>query len=151
MIEFTRGDVFTTPADILVNPVNCVGVMGAGLALAFKQRYPAMFKAYQEACAAGEVRPGHLHIWRSPWIINFPTKRHWRDASRYEDVATGLGALRACLAPLGPVTVALPALGCGRGGLDWLRVRRLIQAKLQDLPATIRVYAPFDSGRGGGA
>ena len=146
MLELTHGDLFTTPADIRVNPVNCVGVMGAGVALAFKQRFPAMFEAYLQACAAGEVRPGHLHTWRSPqgdaWIINFPTKRHWRDPSRYEDVATGLDALRAYLASLGPVTVALPALGCGRGGLAWPRVSELIQVKLAELPATIVVHTP---------
>ena len=149
MLEFTQGDIFATPANIRINPVNCVGVMGAGVALAFKQRYPAMFQAYQQACTAGEVRPGHLHVWRSPWIINFPTKRHWRDPSRYEDIATGLDALRAYLAPLGRVTVALPALGCGRGGLEWSRVCGLIQAQLQDLPATILVYAPLDSEQAG--
>lgn len=147
MIKFTQGNVFTAPADILVNPVNCVGVMGAGLALAFKQSYPAMFRAFQRACSAGDVRPGHLHVWHSPWIINFPTKRHWRDPSRYEDIAAGLDALQTYLTPLGKVTVALPALGCGRGGLDWTHVRGLIQTKLQDLPATILVYAPLDSDR----
>lgn len=146
MIRFTTTDFFDTPADIRVNPVNCVGVMGAGLALAFKQRYPAMFRAYRAACTAGEVRPGKLHIWRSPWIVNFPTKRHWRDASRYDDVAAGLDALRTYVAPLGPVSVALPALGCGRGGLDWLRVRELIEARLDGLAATIIVHAPQDAG-----
>jgi O-acetyl-ADP-ribose deacetylase (regulator of RNase III) len=102
-------------------------------------------RLYRQACAAGEVRPGHLHIWRSPWIINVPTKRHWRDPSCLQDVASGLDALRDYLAPLGPVTVALPALGCGRGGLAWSRVRDLIEAKLHDLPATIDVYAPSAS------
>ncbi len=144
MIEFTQGDMFAKPVDILVNPVNCVGVMGAGLALAFKRRYHAMFNAYRQACAAGEVRPGRLHVWRSPWIINFPTKRHWRDPSRYEDIAAGLDALRDYLVPIGRVTVALPALGCGHGGLDWSRVRELIQTKLEDVPATILVYAPSE-------
>ncbi len=142
MIMCRQGDLFAAPADIRVNPVNCVGVMGAGLALAFRRRHPAMFKAYQQACAAGEVRPGRLHIWRSPWIINLPTKRHWRDPSRLDDVAAGLDALRDYLTPLGPVTVALPALGCGRGGLDWPRVRDLVEAKLRGLPAIVHVYAP---------
>lgn len=142
MIIPTQGDFFATPADIRINPVNCVGVMGAGLALAFRQRFPAMFRAYRQACAAGDVRPGHLHVWRSPWIVNFPTKRHWRDPSRYDDIAAGLDALQVYLAPLGPVSVALPALGCGRGGLDWSRVHELIRSKLHDLPANILVYAP---------
>jgi O-acetyl-ADP-ribose deacetylase (regulator of RNase III) len=148
MIQFTQGDMFETPADIRVNTVNCVGIMGAGLALAFKQRYPDMFRDYQKACTAGEVRPGHLHIWRSldgAWIINFPTKRHWRDKSRYEDIEAGLDALHEYLTPLGKVVVALPALGCGHGGLDWSRVSAMIESKLGALEAEFHVYPPSTS------
>src|SRR5688500_17204920 len=107
MIEFVQGDMFATPADIRVNTVNCVGVMGTGVALAFKKRYPEMFEAYQRDCANGLVRPGQLHVWRSlagDWIINFPTKRDWREGSHYEDIESGLHALRAYLETLGPVT-----------------------------------------------
>jgi len=80
-LTFLRGDLFAAPVDCLINPVNCVGVMGKGLALQFKLHYPAMFASYQEACRAGRLRPGGLHIWPEPdgtRIINFPTKRHWR-------------------------------------------------------------------------
>ena len=154
MIEFVHGDMFVAPADIRVNTVNCVGVMGAGVALAFKQLYPEMFKEYQHACKSGQIRPGKLHVWRSltgDWIINFPTKRHWRESSRYEDIEEGLDALRDYLNPLGQVTVALPALGCGHGGLDWKRVSLMIEHKLGGLPAKVNVYAPDDSRRAGKA
>lgn len=120
MVEFTNGDMFGTPVDVRVNTVNCKGVMGAGVALAFKNRYPDMFKDYQSACKRGLVRPGRLHIWKSQvgdWVINFPTKRDWRDPSRYEDIGAGLEALRNYLSEQGSISVALPALGCGNGGL----------------------------------
>jgi O-acetyl-ADP-ribose deacetylase (regulator of RNase III) len=152
MINFVHGDMFATPADIRVNTVNCVGVMGAGMALAFKQRYPEMFKDYKRACDEGEVRPGKLHVWRSlagEWVINFPTKRDWRDPSRYEYITEGLDALRAYLEPLGCVSVAIPALGCGHGGLDWNRVSDMIAQKLSTLMADLRVFAPSDSRRAG--
>lgn len=148
MLEFTQGDMFEAPADIRVNTVNCVGVMGAGVALAFKQRYPQMFKDYQRACKDGRVRPGRMHVWKSlegDWIVNFPTKRDWRDPSRYEDIDTGLDDLRAYLDGVGPVTVALPALGCGHGGLDWDRVSGMIQNKLGDVDARVLVFPPSAS------
>ena len=152
MLHFTSGDMFTLPADIRVNTVNCVGVMGAGVALAFKTRYPAMFRAYKEACDAGEVKPGSLHVWRTSteWILNFPTKRHWRDGSRYEDVEAGLEALRTYLDSLRyHARVALPALGCGHGGLDWPRVSKLIEHHLATTAAEIFVFEPADSRRAG--
>ncbi len=102
MLRFVTGDIFDTPADIRVNTVNCVGVMGAGLALAFKDRYPQMFKEYQRACSNNTLAPGKLHVWKSlsgDWIINFPTKRHWRQKSRYDDIEAGLVALRANSGP----------------------------------------------------
>jgi len=106
--------MFDLPADIRINTVNCVGVMGAGVALAFKRLHPLMFAEYQRKCSTGLIRPGRLHIWQSPdgeRIVNFPTKRHWRDNSRYEDIEAGLIALRAFLADQGPANVTLPALG----------------------------------------
>ena len=154
MLEFTQGDMFEAPADIRVNTVNCVGVMGAGVALAFKQRYPEMFKDYQYACKDGQVRPGRMYVWKSlegDWIINFPTKRDWRDPSRYEDIEAGLDDLRAYLDGVGPVTVALPALGCGHGGLDWDRVSAMIRDKLDGLDAHILVFAPSASRQAGRA
>ncbi|WP_191084738.1 macro domain-containing protein [Roseococcus microcysteis] len=148
MIEFTRGDMFTMAADARVNTVNCKGVMGAGVALAFKQRFPDMFKDYQRACRSGAVKPGKLHVWRNlsgDWVINFPTKRDWREQSRYEDIEAGLDALREYLKPHGPITVALPALGCGNGGLDWTRVSSMIKERLSDIEARILVFEPADS------
>jgi O-acetyl-ADP-ribose deacetylase (regulator of RNase III) len=152
MLEFTQGDMFDVPADIRVNTVNCVGVMGAGVALAFKQRYPEMFKAYQQDCADGLVRPGRMHVWKSlsgDWVINFPTKRDWRDPSRYEDIEAGLDDLRQYLDGLGAVTVALPALGCGHGGLDWTRVSAMIREKLDGMAARVLVFEPAASRRAG--
>jgi O-acetyl-ADP-ribose deacetylase (regulator of RNase III) len=148
MLRFTKGDMFEVPADIRVNTVNCVGVMGAGVALAFKTRSPEMFADYKRACDEGRVRPGLLHVWRSPageWAINFPTKRHWRDKSRYEDIRAGLGALAEYLRGLGNVRVVLPALGCGHGGLDWERVSTMVREQLNDLEADILVFEPGDS------
>ena len=154
MIEFVHGDIFATPVDIRVNTVNCVGVMGAGVALAFKQHYPEMFKEYQRDCKDGLIRPGKLHVWRSlsdDWVVNFPTKRDWREPSRYEDISDGLDALREYLNTLGPVSVAVPALGCGNGGLDWDRVSKMIEDKLSDVDAHIRVFAPSASRQAGRA
>ncbi len=148
MLSFTDGDMFETPADIRVNTVNCVGVMGAGVALAFKTKYPEMFRDYKKACEANEVKPGKLHIWKNltgDWIINFPTKRHWREKSRYEDIEAGLVALRAYLAEQGSVTVTLPALGSGHGKLDWNRVSQMIRDYLADLDAKIIVFNPQHS------
>lgn len=152
MIEFVEGDLFDTDADIRVNTVNCVGVMGKGAALGFKTRYPEMFKAYQADCRAGLVQPGRMHVWKSllgHWIVNFPTKRDWRDPSRYEYVETGLAALRLYLQDLGPVSVALPALGCANGGLDWGKVSAMIERDLGGLEARILAFPPSASLRAG--
>lgn len=152
MIRFTKGDMFNVSVDIRVNTVNCHGVMGAGVALVFKNRYPDMYRAYGAACRAGELAPGKLHVWTNPsgdWIINFPTKRHWREHSRYEDIAAGLSALRDYLADKGPVKVALPALGCGNGKLDWKTVAPMISTALDGLDAEIVVFEPASARRAG--
>jgi len=144
--------MFETPADIRINTVNCVGVMGAGLALAFKTKHPEMFRDYQRACKAGEVKPGKLHVWNELYgvcIINFPTKRHWREPSRYEDIESGLIALRRYLADQGKLKVLLPAVGCGHGGLDWSRISEMIRKHLKDLEADIIVFEPADSREAG--
>lgn len=148
MIHYVSGNCFDRAADVRVNTVNCVGVMGKGIALEFKKRYQAMFADYARACRRGEVVPGKLHTYRvavNYLIVNFPTKRHWRDLSRYEDIDAGLDALRDLLAPLGRVHVTLPALGCGNGGLDWNRVSQMIGFDLGALEAEIFVYQPQDS------
>lgn len=149
MLAFASGDLFALPADIRVNTVNCVGVMGAGIALAFKTRYPDMFKDYQRACREGTVQPGKPHLWSIPGtsevIVNLPTKRHWRQPSRYEDVEAGLVWLREYVQQRGATRVALPALGAGNGGLDWERVKVMIQDHLSNLEAQITVFNPLDS------
>lgn len=152
MLEFVKGDLFDAAADVRVNTVNCVGVMGAGVALAFKQRYPEMFRDYQRDCKNGLVKPGIMHVWKSlsgDWIINFPTKRDWRDPSRYEDIEAGLDNLRSYLEGIGSVTIALPALGCGHGGLDWNRVSQMIRDKLNGVDAHVLVFEPAASQRAG--
>lgn len=147
-IRFTTANMFDTPAEIRINTVNCVGVMGAGIALQFKRLYPQMFEEYRRKCNAGEIRPGQLHIWQSPngeRIVNFPTKRDWRNDSRYEDIQSGLVALRHFLISQAPVRVTIPALGCGHGGLNWSVVSAMITKHLQGLDCQIIVFEPSRS------
>ncbi len=148
MIRYTQGDILTAPADALVNTVNCVGIMGRGIALQFKNAFPANFKYYAAACARGEVQPGRMLTYEtgelSPkWIINFPTKRHWRGKSRLEDIDSGLAALREQIRQLGIQSIAIPPLGSGLGGLDWRDVRPRIERALIDLESVdVLVYEP---------
>jgi O-acetyl-ADP-ribose deacetylase (regulator of RNase III) len=147
-IRFTTSNMFNIPAEIRINTVNCVGVMGAGIALQFKKLYPRMFEEYRRKCVAGEIRPGELHIWQSlngERIVNFPTKRDWRNDSRYEDIESGLLALKRFLASQGPVRVTIPALGCGNGGLNWSVVSAMISKHLQGLDCQIIVFQPSRS------
>jgi O-acetyl-ADP-ribose deacetylase (regulator of RNase III) len=149
MIRAATGNLLDAPADALVNTVNCEGVMGKGVALQFKRAFPENFKAYARACKAGEVAPGSMFTVHNAgtvtprFIINFPTKRSWRQPSRYEDIESGLKALVTELQRLGVKTVAVPPLGCGNGGLDWNRVRPMIEHALGNLPdLTVLLYAP---------
>ena len=147
MIRFTHGDIFAQPAEAIVNPVNCVGVAGAGLALQFKRRHPEAFQAYRRACAEGRLQPGRMLLFDTGrdtprWIVHFPTKRHWRDPSAIGDIEAGLRGLAATLAGHRIRSVAIPPLGCGLGGLDWRAVRPLITACLADLPGTVIVLEP---------
>jgi O-acetyl-ADP-ribose deacetylase (regulator of RNase III) len=139
MIEFRTGDIIGTDAEALVNSVNCVGIMGRGVALQFKKAFPGNFKAYAAACARKEVTPGRMFVYETGYltnpkfIINFPTKRHWRGKSRMEDIESGLAALREEIRRRGIRSVAVPPLGSGLGGLEWRRVRPRIQTVLGDL------------------
>ena len=135
MITSKTGDLLAEPAEALVNTVNCVGVMGRGVALQFRNAFPSNYAAYQAACERGEVQPGRMFIHElgeltgPRWIINFPTKRHWRGKSRIEDIETGLAALVAEIRARGIRSIALPPLGAGLGGLDWREVKpRIISA-----------------------
>jgi O-acetyl-ADP-ribose deacetylase (regulator of RNase III) len=132
MIEVTHGNIFTAKVDALVNPVNCVGVMGAGLALAFKSRFPTAFLAYVKACQRGELTPGRIFTFAvdGKIIFHFPTKQHYRDNSRLGDIDAGLVALAWEIKTCNVRSVAVPALGCGLGGLDWAVVRPRIEAAL---------------------
>lgn len=137
MISYLTGDLFEAPDDVLVNPVNCLGSMGSGLAKRFKEIYPDNFTLYQEVCERKALRPGVLHIVTTEfigfpkWIINFPTKRDWRDPSRLEDIADGLILLNSWASQTEVRSVALPRLGCGLGRLEWWDVRRLIETHLR--------------------
>jgi uracil-DNA glycosylase family 4 len=148
MVTIEYGDYWSIEANIRVNPVNCVGVMGAGLAGEFKRRYPVMFAAYKEACAENDLRPGKLHIYidpdGGPTIVNFPTKRHWQNKSRMEDIDAGLIALREYLRFHVGSVVVIPAIGCGLGGLVWAVVFELIKTKLDDLHCDVRVFPPME-------
>lgn len=140
MIERTQGNILKADAEALVNTVNCIGFMGKGIALQFKKAYPRNFDAYHKACKAGEMQPGRmfivdLHSMLNPkYIVNFPTKRHWRADSRYEDIASGLEALVAEVRQRGIQSIAIPPLGCGLGGLDWNQVRPMIEQAFAALP-----------------
>lgn len=139
MIEYTRGDILRSEAEALVNTVNCVGVMGRGIALQFKNRFPENFNAYATACKRSEVQPGRMFVFDTGqltpprYIINFPTKRHWRGKSRMEDIDDGLVALVATIRARGIRSIAIPPLGSGLGGLDWPQVKPRIEAALRSL------------------
>lgn len=144
MIEYTSGDILQCEADALVNTVNCVGVMGRGIALQFKNVYPENFKAYETACKREAVQPGRMFVFETGkltlprFIINFPTKRHWRGKSRIEDIDAGLVDLVNVIRDKGIRSVAIPPLGAGLGGLDWNQVRPRIERALAEL-AEVRV------------
>ena len=148
MIQFRSGDIFQSEADALVNTVNCVGVMGRGLALQFKKAFPQNFKKYRRACERGEVVPGRMFITEQDelvpprFIVNFPTKRHWRGKSRIEDIKSGLVSLHNEIDARRITSIAIPPLGCDLGGLDWRDVRRLIENELSSASAEIIVYEP---------
>lgn len=156
MIEFVSGNFFEFDADIMVNTVNCVGVMGAGVALAFKKRFPEMFNDYVAQCRSGIIRPGSPSVWiqkdmfsKEIEIINFPTKDHWKNPSEYHYIDDGLKWLSTYLENKSGKVVTLPALGCGHGGLDWNRVRDMISDRLEKSPAHIYVFEPYDSIKAG--
>jgi len=149
MIELTRGDILKANAEALVNTVNCVGVMGRGIALQFKKAFPECFKAYKAACDGKEVQPGRMHICNlgrldNPrLIVNFPTKRHWKGKSRIEDIDAGLHALVDLVSERGIRSIAIPPLGCGLGGLDWDNVRSRIEHAFAGLESVhVLVYEP---------
>jgi O-acetyl-ADP-ribose deacetylase (regulator of RNase III) len=148
MIEFKTGDILSADAEALVNTVNCVGIMGRGIALQFKNAFPANFKAYEAACAREEVQPGKMFVFETgtmtnpKYIINFPTKRHWRGKSRIEDIESGLKALVDEIRARGIRSIAIPPLGSGLGGLNWADVRARIVEALRGLDVQVIVFEP---------
>lgn len=140
------GDMFSSNAQALVNTVNCVGVMGKGVALKFKERYPEMFEDYARRCQRKAVKLGEPYVYEDRSglkIINFPTKDHWRSSSRLSDIGHGLDYLRENFERWGVTSIAMPPLGCGNGGLDWSEVGPLIYQKLHALPIDVEVFAPY--------
>ena len=149
VIKNVKGNLLDADVDALVNTVNTVGVMGKGIALQFKQAFPANFKAYAKACKADRVQPGTMfvhdngHLEMPQFIVNFPTKRHWRSKSRIEDIESGLVDLVRVVRELKIESIALPPLGCGNGGLDWADVQPLIVEAFRSLPdVEVHVFAP---------
>jgi O-acetyl-ADP-ribose deacetylase (regulator of RNase III) len=150
MMKLTQGNLLAAPVEALVNTVNTVGIMGRGIALQFKQAYPAMFRDYERACKAGELKLGKVQVFDlgglaggPRWIINFPTKGHWRAESRMSDIEAGLKDLVVAIRRLHIRSIAIPPLGCGNGGLDWNEVRPQIEAALAEVPEVeALVYTP---------
>ena len=149
MIEFTKGDLLTSLDGVLVNTVNTVGVMGRGIALQFKDEFPHNYAVYAEACRRGELYPGKLLVvkdfssrYGEKLIVNFPTKEHWRNPSKYEYIEKGLIALREFIKSNGVKSISIPPLGCGNGGLDWNKVKPMITESMADIDAIIHIYEP---------
>lgn len=140
MFELTRGNLLEADVEIVVNTVNTEGIMGKGVALQFRKAYPDNYEAYRRACKEGAVQPGRMFIFdchslaNPRYIINFPTKRHWRDKSRIEDIESGLVALVGDVRRLGVRSIAVPPLGCGLGGLPWLDVQQRMRGAFEQLP-----------------
>lgn len=149
MIKYITGDLFQDNSQAIVNTVNCVGVMGRGIALQFKKAYPDNFKAYASACSKDMVKPGKMFVYKTgaligpEYIINFPTKRHWRGKSRIEDIESGLKHLVTVIDELNIKSIAIPPLGAGLGGLKWSDVKKLIENSLSEFKSVdITIYEP---------
>lgn len=146
MIDVLIADIFKSKAQTLINTVNCVGIMGKGLALEFKNRFPEMFKDYVERCKRGEVKLGEPYLYASlltPWIINFPTKDHWRSVSNLKDIIRGLDYLLKHYREWGITSLAVPPLGCGQGQLEWRIVGPTLYRYIKTMDIPVELYAPY--------
>jgi len=146
MVNVIMGDMFESKAQTLVNTVNCVGIMGKGIALEFKKRFPDMFEDYVKRCEAKQVRLGRPYLFKRmfpPWILNFPTKDHWRSVSRLQDIEEGLRYLRQHYKQWGIISLAVPPLGCGHGQLEWRVVGPTLYRYLKTLDIPVELFAPF--------
>jgi O-acetyl-ADP-ribose deacetylase (regulator of RNase III) len=140
------GDLFASEAQTLVNTVNTVGVMGKGIALGFRERFPDMYRDYVHRCDLGEVKLGRPYLWTPilpPWVLNFPTKEHWRGRANLEEIVHGLEYLEANYKAWGIKSLAVPPLGCGEGGLEWEIVGRTLYPHLSRLDIPVELYAPY--------
>jgi len=148
MVHVVTGNLFDSEAQTLVNAVNCVGVMGKGIALVFKRRFPAMFADYAARCKDGRMRLGEPYLYRDsavPYIMNVPTKDHWRSAAKLDDIVAGLAYLEAHYRAWGITSLAVPALGCGAGQLAWNVVGPVLQEALGRLDIPVELYAPLEN------
>ena len=147
MIEYIEGDIFDSPAQVIVNTVNTVGVMGKGLALSFKKRYPGMFESYKKVCEKHQLTIGKLmlHQEADHWILLFPTKENWRNPSKLEYIEKGLMKFVSTYAEKHITSIAFPKLGCGNGELDWNLVRPLMERYLKPLPIDVYIYLGINS------
>ncbi len=145
MITVRVGDLFASKAQTLVNTVNCVGIMGKGIALEFKNQFPEMFRDYEKRCKAGQVKLGRPYLYKDlvgKWVLNFPTKGHWRSVSRLDDIVEGLRYLIAHYREWGITSIAVPPLGCGHGQLEWKVVGPTLYRHLNELSIPVELYAP---------
>ena len=143
MIKYIRGNLFESPAQVLVNTVNTKGVMGKGIALEFKRLFPEMFEEYRKLCEENKLDIGQLHLYKTPhkWVLNFPSKKHWRQPSRVEYIQAGLKVFTEVYAEAGIRSLAMPPIGCGNGQLDWkTEVGPLVHKYLEELPIAVYVY-----------
>lgn len=143
MILYVKGDLFQSPAQVLVNTVNTVGVMGKGIALEFKQLFPNMFNQYRELCESGKFTIGTLWLYKTPnkWVLNFPTKQHWRNPSKIEYIEAGLAKFVESYSRMGIHSIAFPPIGCGNGRLDFkTEVQPLMEKYLRRLPIEVFIY-----------
>lgn len=142
MITYLEGDIFHSPAQVLVNTVNTVGVMGKGIALEFKNKYPEMFTKYKELCKNNSLSVGKLMLWYDSdyWLLQFPTKENWRNPSKIEYIEKGLATFVKRYSDYNISSIAFPKLGCGNGGLNWTEVKDVMEKYLSDLPISVYIY-----------
>ena len=146
MVDVIIGDILESKAQTLINTVNCVGVMGKGIALEFKKRFPSMYRDYVKRCNAGEVKLGLPYIYRElspPWIINFPTKNHWRQVTNLDDIIRGMKYIVDHYKEWGVTSLAVPPLGCGEGQLEWRIVGPTMYRYLKQLDIPVELHAPY--------
>lgn len=148
MLKFTEGNILEAKVEALVNTVNCVGIMGKGIALQFKENFPGNFKQYREACQHNEVKIGKMFVVRQlldvKYIINFPTKKHWKENSKIAYIKDGLKDLKEKISQYKIKSIAIPPLGCGLGGLNWDQIKPLMIQELSDLEdVSIHIYEPL--------